>query len=830
MAAGVKVRCKHEQRHEGWRGVEHQRLAQVGCPVQRVDAVRVCHQRERGRGPDFRVLKQALRIRARICTVHARIRWINEPGMLAAVICCVSVLCTTSLASFGMDMASSARMGQHGISSMGIASIGAGKSGAAFVGSSADEDVVRLGSGCLLFHEFFAALAVLVSILYYAIVKASLMAMGAVIMTPPKPHPIYSKDELESCPSSPSQSGDDLFSPDVLSPSSASSSQPPSDDEYGEEEMDVLQHARRQGDEDACDSADVGSSRIVGSVPGAADAGRSRIVGSVSGAADAGSSRIAGCVSGAADAGSSRLVGSVSGAADADGAPADSCAVDLEAGGINQRGAPTRPSTDPSRSGSRRDKRRGGSLSGRGGESAAFGARRKLKEAASQPHARIRPSSHAAGERFSAIKIWTNIYGLSIGIYCLVYSLMLPNELSAFVFCAATLAASIHEWVVPCMGIYMRDDDGVYCGLLSSSSHARVRRLARSSSSSSSSRGACTQCKRCLGFACIAQWPCMAWRVSRHRNGRWRSSSSSLPSRLLESGALAMPCLILMIAAGLVLKVLEAVFWQDAIVKNMAIAESMSSSSSSSYSDGGEDTGARLWPSYSPTLLGSIFGGGRGPGVDALDAIVNIMFPIIGVLALKSMKKAVNIRETIELAVPVCGLNSLCVMCIILMQHSICLSRHLSSTISMADTTKSIGAVNDDGLGRNNYTASMSSSQILQQPADVQAIVRFQPILAALGLPFPLMCSIVCIVAAGRNHRVMVGDIYCLLASSFYAAVRLILTRYALYSFPSFMLTSLFLPLYPSRRMSQPPYSWPMPPSSLRETGGTSGARARCQT
>ena len=29
-------------------------------------------------------------------------------------------------------------------------------------------------------------------------------------------------------------------------------------------------------------------------------------------------------------------------------------------------------------------------------------------------------------------------------------------------------------------------------------------------------------------------------------------------------------------------------------------------------------------------------------------------------------------------------------------------------------------------------------------------------IIAALVLPFPLVCSIVCIVAAGRNHRIMV--------------------------------------------------------------------------
>jgi hypothetical protein len=59
------------------------------------------------------------------------------------------------------------------------------------------EDVYRKAdnSDCLMFNEFFAAAAILVSIVYYAVVKLSLMAMGAVVMLPPVPHPSYQGSE-----------------------------------------------------------------------------------------------------------------------------------------------------------------------------------------------------------------------------------------------------------------------------------------------------------------------------------------------------------------------------------------------------------------------------------------------------------------------------------------------------------------------------------------------------------------------------------------------------------------------------------------------------------
>ena len=38
-------------------------------------------------------------------------------------------------------------------------------------------------------------------------------------------------------------------------------------------------------------------------------------------------------------------------------------------------------------------------------------------------------------ERYSACKIWTNLYGLALGTFCIVYSLLLATELGSFTFC-----------------------------------------------------------------------------------------------------------------------------------------------------------------------------------------------------------------------------------------------------------------------------------------------------------------------------------------------------------------------------------------------------------
>lgn len=50
-------------------------------------------------------------------------------------------------------------------------------------------------------------------------------------------------------------------------------------------------------------------------------------------------------------------------------------------------------------------------------------------------------------ERFTFLKVWTNVYGLAVGMFCVVYSLLLPNELSGFTFCICLWVVGVYECV-----------------------------------------------------------------------------------------------------------------------------------------------------------------------------------------------------------------------------------------------------------------------------------------------------------------------------------------------------------------------------------------------
>ncbi len=379
--------------------------------------------------------------------------------MLPAVVCFVSVLCTASLASFGMDAAASA-----------LSSTNKASGGVATVTSAAEEDVVRVvgdddmnGGVCLMFHELFAAVAILVSIVYYAVVKLTLVGMGAVIMAPPNPHPLYNEEEEEEEESD--KKSDGTFS--AVSSSSSSSS--------GEE---VVYDA-------AADAADAKNEMalVVHATP------------------------------------------------------------------------------------------------------AAFPASDEIEEVepASPPHS-IRPprqhNHHVAviakekkeeEEHFNSVKIWTNVYGLSIGIYCLVYSLLLPNELSAFVFCVISLLAGVHETVTPCLQTFLMEEEYEILG----EPHRRKRRM----------KDWRRNAKRCLGWVCLFQSSvaseikeaaASSLRRSKARARRMmkmmkssvdikakkglhetttNEAPYSIGSGLIGSGVLVMPCLILALGLGLACKV-----------------------------------------------------------------------------------------------------------------------------------------------------------------------------------------------------------------------------------------------------------------------------------
>lgn len=185
------------------------------------------------------------------------------------------------------------------------------------------------------------------------------------------------------------------------------------------------------------------------------------------------------------------------------------------------------------------------------------------------------------------------------------------------------------------------------------------------------------------------------------------------PSRTISkcvcSGALGMLILIIMVGGGLAFKLMEAMYWEIGISKGGSYA-------------------------HHHMMLG------RLGSLNLFDTTVNILFPIVGVLALKSMKRTENIRETIELATPVCGLNSLCIVCVIMMMHSECMDKHLSSTISSLN------------MASGNFAGNSTSYTL-----PPKEIFRYQPVMAVLAIPIPLICSIVCMVAAARNHRSMVS-------------------------------------------------------------------------
>jgi hypothetical protein len=460
---------------------------------------------------------------------------------------------------------------------------------------------------------------VLVSIAYYAVVKASLLAMGAVIMTPLRPHPVYYEDELslsdtesedyEECVQAAegdqrNERGDSFLNTNNPSPADSEPPIPASDsaperEDLQEIEMVVVYDAascpvQQQHQRTHAQNHGSGSSVARGMKIGRHRAGRNKFGRSAQ-----------------------RM-------------------------NVHQDRASAAPSVDAVKS----------------------------------------------SERFNSLKIWTNIYGLSIGIYCLVYSLMLPNELSAFVFCTSMLLASVYEWIVPCIQAHLQsgmteEEEGYNRIVVGTAAAAgnfprsepapsyieRAGRKLRTGTWTKSCQKRhkkylqfLVQLKRCLGLVCIifqtglepvdsssSYSPADGYALAVAGGGRaaakgrtllgsMRRSMSSrrrfccMMRRCISSGALAMPTLLLLIAIGLAFKVMEAVFWQDLINKNRIIMTEDASAA-------GEPDGLHKgWPSYSPTVIGSLFHGTDRSKVDVANAVVNVLFPIVGVLALKSMR------------------------------------------------------------------------------------------------------------------------------------------------------------------------------------------------
>lgn len=780
--------------------------------------------------------------------------------MLAAVVCFVSVLCTASLASFGMDAAAIANRSEA-----------AGDS----------EDIVRVSDNrCLLFHEFFAAVAILVAILYYAIVKLTLMAMGAVTMRPPIPHPLYDdssnddSDNEKDCTTSSRQhmamsdaanngkSGDlsdssnstlSSLSPSSSSSSGSSSSSSDHDDAAGEKAVDETEFGPYL--EPNAASAE-GCQLPVAQLEMATSLKES-------------------------PSSASLFVAQLEMPASLEQSPSPSASL-LD----RSREAPSPDSMCEIEvhAAPRRDERK----------------RADRTTRTIDPYYRHTQGSNGRGgrsERFNAVKIWTNIYGLSIGIYCLVYSLLMPNELSAYVFCVASLLAGVHETLIPCMRQYLLEEEYEMVGNAANTT-TKFRRAAASRGGLLVNRRAVVkrQFKRCLGWLCLFQSSVTSeiseaaaqsirgTRVGRRARRRrdalllqgadvnninnrrrgclqrcllcaipccrdalldlrdcmlcclcpcgkgWVTTKRKRSSSFICSGVFAMPSIILLIATGLACKALQDVYFKDAMLHEIS---SVSRSSQQGFDRGtrysdhyrydwdrryvlyGNDTlittpnqtwagknataenSSTQWTGFDVIVPTIIMPVPEDPDIEITDTqpslpaappstaadepktavygftdagsiAVNILFPIIGVLMLKSMRKAEDVRETIELTVPVCGLNSMCIACVIMIKAPACLLRHMSSAIielgggvgsyAGAAAAAFYEASSAAAMMSNNMTSDGTEGGV-HSPETPMVLMRYQPILAALVLPFPLVCSIVSIVSAGRNHRFMVSEI-----------------------------------------------------------------------
>ena len=56
----------------------------------------------------------------------------------------------------------------------------------------------------------------------------------------------------------------------------------------------------------------------------------------------------------------------------------------------------------------------------------------------------------AQAEKYSTLKIWTNVYGLAVGIFCIVHSLLLASDLGSCIFCLCLWVESLRECTCYC--------------------------------------------------------------------------------------------------------------------------------------------------------------------------------------------------------------------------------------------------------------------------------------------------------------------------------------------------------------------------------------------
>lgn len=668
--------------------------------------------------------------------------WGNR--MLPATICFLSVICTASLASFGMDV-----------------SVIVPSSSKAF---PEKEDVARVNSECTVFYEFFAAATIIVCIVYYIVFRVTLSAMGAVaIRQRPSAESLVELVDVVAY----GGGGDHGEEEEEDEESEEARSDP--EEEEGEE-MSKQKHPAAVASAAACSSPTSSISSFDFSLPGE-------------------------------DGGSS--------AGPAPPPPPPTRQNPADHGTTKKKKKKRRASREADEGRSSRNNRAGGR--GSGAETAA--RRRPPRRAGSSSHRGGDAASnsslhqqhhhprHAGAAPASPVRVWTNIYGLSVGVYCLVYSLLFPNELSALVFCIATLVITLQQVLSPFISAYVYDEMGLR-GLHAAGNSPPPASHRRSGLDAWNKFR--RRFKRCVG------WLCIFHDSIRHDIGqtiqeavpsmRRRSSAASLSRgrrvsvlrQCVRGGSMCVPILIVIVAIGLGFKVIHmqdctsfsasppaihrrdlfndtgnnvtetispsaADALDDVSVPLVFIEASKSNVSSAALeletaaplpSAGNDSANASA-----NTASGSSSTKTTTTTTTLAGTVTSILFPIVGVFMIRSMKTAENLRETMELAVPAFGINSVCIACLIFLFNPACFRRHLSLVVTVDSAYWYDAAVSS--LSSSPSSNASSSAGVHLTPSHDDTILQLESIMSLLALPFPLVCSIVCIVAAGKNRRFM---------------------------------------------------------------------------
>lgn len=210
---------------------------------------------------------------------------------------------------------------------------------------------------------------------------------------------------------------------------------------------------------------------------------------------------------------------------------------------------------------------------------------------------------HAAKktERFTFLKVWTNVYGLAVGMFCIVYSLLLPNELSGFTFCSCLWMVGVYE----CVQMSGMMNGGNIRSCFSTTGRRGIERKRRVLREIASMR--------------------------LQQGGGGNINKEEVEIKAGSSSAPVLTCLCSLLLLGIVCKT------AGGIVSGRLFGNAGTSSNIAETMD--------AWP-----------------------ALASILIPAVGVACIRNMRKTEDIRNTMELSMPMCSMGSLlCMLCIVLL-------------------------------------------------------------------------------------------------------------------------------------------------------------------